>query len=208
MNARTTSPLLPSSNQARTVGHGFSRANRRLHPGGFSRCGTGAECRRKRIVLRALHHMGPNRVLMDILPPRHKLLHIAHSPLRKPLLPNGKLRTHPMRKTTLDQSNSTLDRDLQRRNQQMYMVRHHHKRMQLVSPLRTVMLQGLKEQPCICFTLKQPSTLIGNARDEIRRRGTRRVRHGWQCTRTAAAKAVFMRSHRLARPKPCPTVCA
>ena len=82
---------------------------------------------------------------MDIFTSRIKFVAIPDAMVSKSTLPNGKLRTQPMRETSFNKSNNTFDRKALRGQQKMNVIRHYDKRMQLVVALAAVLLQRLQK---------------------------------------------------------------
>ena len=82
---------------------------------------------------------------MDVFTSGIEFVAIPDAVISKPTLPNGKLRTRPMGKTSFDKPNHAFDRKALGGQQKMNVVRHYDKRMQLVVALATVLLQRLQK---------------------------------------------------------------
>ena len=66
--------------------------------------------------------------------------------IRKSLLPDIEFGAHPMRKSSLDQTNSSLQSDHLRSNQQVNMIGHDDKVVKKVLTLATIVLQRLQKE--------------------------------------------------------------
>lgn len=91
---------------------------------------------------------------MDALTSHQKVLPITNSMIRKPTLPHRRLRSDTMREPTLDQTHGPLKGDLLRRQQQLNVIRHDDKSMQLVKAFSTIVLKRFQEQFAIRRDLK------------------------------------------------------
>jgi hypothetical protein len=73
--------------------------------------------------------------LMNILTPRLEFVVIPDAVIRKSTLPHRKLRIHPMRETSFDEAHHPLDRGALRGQQNMDLIWHDDKSVQLVVSL-------------------------------------------------------------------------
>ena len=82
---------------------------------------------------------------MNILAPCLEFIFIPDAVVRKSTLPDRELRTHPMRVAPFDESHNPLDRGTLRSEQEMNVVRHDDKSVQLEVAFSAVFLQHLQK---------------------------------------------------------------
>ena len=82
---------------------------------------------------------------MQIIPSRLHIRGIANAMVRESPLPHRKVGSQPPREAALDQTDRPLQRDLQRSEDQMNVVRHHDECVQFVSTLTPIVLQSLNQ---------------------------------------------------------------
>ena len=116
---------------------------------------------------------------MDILAPRLEFFTIPDAVIRKPTLPHREPRTDPMRKTSFDKPYYPLDRGALRSQQDMYVIRHDNKSVQLVVAFSAVVLQDLQKEFRICRNLKYTAAVECRAGHKVSSRsvGMGRNRH-------------------------------
>jgi len=61
---------------------------------------------------------------MDVLSPNFKLFSISHAAIRETALPYRKLRSESMRKSALHESDCAFERNVERGQKQMNVIRH------------------------------------------------------------------------------------
>jgi len=83
---------------------------------------------------------------MNILAPRLEFFAIPNAVIRKSTLPHRELRTHPMRKASLDNPHDALDWGTLRSQQEMNVIRYDDKSVQLIVALTAVLLQHLQKE--------------------------------------------------------------
>jgi hypothetical protein len=82
---------------------------------------------------------------MNILAPCLEFIFIPDAVIRKSTLPDWELRTHSMREAPFDESHNLLDRGTLRSEQEMNVVRHDDKSVELIVALSAVFLQYLQK---------------------------------------------------------------
>ena len=82
---------------------------------------------------------------MNILAPCLKFIFAPDAMIRKSSLPDWVARTHPMREAPFNEPHNPLDRGILRGQQEMNVVRHDDKSVQLVVAFSAVVLQHLQE---------------------------------------------------------------
>jgi len=90
-------------------------------------------------------------------------LRIPDAMIRKPSFPNlhrvSQTLFHGMRVAALDELQRTFQSDLRRSQQQMEMLGHEHKGVQLKLSLAAIRIQSLQEEACHRFGHKEASSL-------------------------------------------------
>ena len=72
-----------------------------------------------------------------------------------------------MRKSSLDQADSSLDRDSLWSDKEMDMIWHYDKAMEFVTAFAAVMLQCIQKQLAVRFDLEEPAALVGCTGHEV-----------------------------------------
>ena len=98
---------------------------------------------------------------------------VANSMIGKPALPDFPLAADDgakgVRISTLDKLHGVFERDVMRwRQQQVNMFRHHDEGVELKMPFASITIDCLQEQANMVLDHKEPSTLPGSKRHEIR----------------------------------------
>ena len=116
---------------------------------------------------------------MNILTPGLEFVAIPDPVICKSPLPNRKIRTQSMRKTSFDESHDSLDSNSLRSQQEMNMIRHDDKRVQLIVTLPTVLLERVQKQFGVRRNLKETAAIEGGAGHKVRPRpnGAKGDRH-------------------------------
>jgi len=127
-----------------------------------------AICRGIRIILWELAQSPPNRIVVDVIDMRQIILSVAHAAVGEAPLPDGKLRSHAMGKSTFDELDGSFDGDVLRRKQQVNVVRHHNERMKFVMAFAAIVLQRFKEELRIRSNLKKAAACVGGTGDKER----------------------------------------
>ena len=105
---------------------------------------------------------------MQIHPPRLHILRIANAVIGEASLPNRRLRRQPMREASFDQAHRPLHGDALRRENQVNVIGHDHKRVKFVAAGVTIVLQGFEKELRVCGNLEQTPTIVGRASEEKR----------------------------------------
>jgi hypothetical protein len=82
---------------------------------------------------------------VNVLASGLEFIAIADAVIYKSALPNWKVRSQPMRKTSFDESQNSLDSDVVGSQQEVNMIRHDDKCVQLIVALMAVRLQSLQK---------------------------------------------------------------
>ncbi len=77
---------------------------------------------------------------MNILAPCLEFIFVPDAVVRKPTLPHRELRTHSMREAPFNEAHNSLDRGTLRSEQEMNVVRHDDKSVELIVALSAVVL--------------------------------------------------------------------
>jgi hypothetical protein len=86
--------------------------------------------------------------------------------IRKSSLPDRKTRSKTMREAALDEADCPLQRDPLRSQNQMDVIRHNNKCVQLVMTESPVVLKGFKEQLRILRYLEEVPSIVRCCRDK------------------------------------------
>jgi hypothetical protein len=143
---------------------------------GFSRCGPRVqlESRGRRAVakLGRLHNQFSfDRILMNVRPMMYEVLGISDAMVGESSFPNlnrvSQSFFHGVRVAAFDELKRTLERDSRWRQQQMKMLGHKHKGVQLKLSLPAIRVESLQEEAGHWFGYEQASSLPGDGCYEI-----------------------------------------
>ena len=103
---------------------------------------------------------------MDIFSMIHEIIPVSYTMIRKSTLPNFPVTPNfgaeSVGVPALDELNGALNRHIFRRSEeQMYMLRHDHERVQRELAFPPVAIKGLQKKPGGRFDYKEPSSLPG-----------------------------------------------
>ncbi len=143
---------------------------------------------------------------MDILTAHEEVFAVTDAVVREAALPDGKFRLRAVREAALDEAHRALQSNALWRDEQVNVVRHHNKRVQLVMPFVSIVLKCGYEKVAGFLDLEDAAAIEGCARDK---EGSMLGRalwdgHGRSVNRTSAAEAAFFLHGVTARLKPCP----
>jgi hypothetical protein len=104
---------------------------------------------------------------MNVIPPHLEFIAVADTAVGKATLPNWELRGQLMREPSLDQSHNALKRYSLRAKQQMNVIRHDDKCVQLVVACAPLVLERLEKQLCVGCNLKESTAIEGPTRHKV-----------------------------------------
>ena len=108
-------------------------------------------------------------ILVDVVPVIVVARRVFHPELFKAILPDGHFGLKAERETSLHKLHSLLDRNIRRGCQkQMDVVRHEDEGVDLISTLRSILIQQLEQELGVGFDLKKPAAIRSYSCDEVR----------------------------------------